>query len=163
MKRFAVTAAACAAAAGAVLAGGAPASADTPKKPYPDISRYTKLDFEGFQIDGKPGVWFSSPNGLNCGIWEDGSFGCTGSIPGAPAGTNQIGWFTGDTEPHYDSTAQLRFVAGGPQRVLPPNSFIKYGSTTCATTPANGVYCDGSYYAQFLVNPDASWLGNPGY
>lgn len=91
MKRVVVAAGVCAAVSGAVLAGRAPASADAPKKPYPDVSRYAKLDFEGFQIDGKPGVWFSSPTGLNCGIWDEGSFGCTEPIPGAPAGTNQIG------------------------------------------------------------------------
>ncbi len=160
MNRFLAAVGACAALSGAVLAGAAPVVADTPKKPYPDITRYAKLDFEGFQIDGKPGVWFSSPTGLNCGIWDDGSFGCTGPIPGAPAGTNQIGSFTGENISHFDNTAQPRFVAGGPQRVLPANSYISYKNVQCATTPANGIYCKGPYYQnQFLVTPDGSWLG----
>jgi hypothetical protein len=44
--------------------------------------------------------------------------------------------------------------------VLPANSFIEYKGAICATTPANGIYCNGhSYSNQFLVQPDGSWLG----
>ncbi|EUA74366.1 hypothetical protein I541_3743, partial [Mycobacteroides abscessus] len=82
----------------AISAGAAlPAAADPQKNPYPDTSKYAKLDFEGFRIADKPGLWFSTPFGLDLGIWEDSSFGCTGTIPGAPGGANQIGWFRGDS------------------------------------------------------------------
>ena len=164
VNRFVARLGACAAVSGAVLAAAGPAAADPPKKPYPDTSRYSKMDFEGFQIEDKPGVWFSSPTGLDCGIWDDGSFGCTGAIPGSPAGTNQIGWFRGDGAAHFDNTAQPRFSAGQAQRVLPANNYIEYAGAKCATAPDNGVYCfTGSPYpsngTQFLVNPTGSWLG----
>lgn len=138
-----------------------PGVASADKYPYPDLSRYAKLDFEGFQIDGKPGVWFSSPAGLDCGIWDDGSFGCTGAIPDAPAGTNQVGWFTGDQQPHFDNTDQPRFTAGQAQRVLPDGNYIAYKGAKCATV-GPGVFCEQSnqYYAKFLVSPGASFLGN---
>lgn len=161
INRLVATLGACSALAGALLTAG-PASADPPKKPYPDISRYSKMDFEGFQITDKPGVWFSSPTGLDCGIWDDGSFGCTGPIPGSPAGTNQIGWFRGDGAAHFDNTAQPRFSSGQAQRVLPANNYIEYKGAKCATTPDNGVYCTTGYTyseSQFLVNPTGSWLG----
>jgi hypothetical protein len=151
----------------AALPAAGPAVADPPKSdPYPDISRYVKLDSEGFALDGQPGVWFSTPTGLNCGITDGpgyGSFGCTGPIPGAPAGTNQIAWFSGDGDPRFDITGHPVFSAGVPQRVLPPGSYIDYQYSRCAVTPDNGVYCDGGKYpyatGRFLVTPTASWLG----
>ncbi|AMU71070.1 hypothetical protein PP298_12975 [Mycobacteroides abscessus] len=149
----------------AISAGAAlPAAADPQKNPYPDTSKYAKLDFEGFRIADKPGLWFSTPFGLDCGIWEDSSFGCTGTIPGAPGGANQIGWFRGDSAAHFDNTAQLRFSSGQAQRVLPANNYIELGSTRCATTPDNNVYCTGgsnyaSYTNQFMVSAGKTWLG----
>ncbi|ODR07811.1 hypothetical protein BHQ15_10255 [Mycolicibacillus koreensis] len=146
-------------AAGMAAVGWLPAAqADPP--PYPDISRYAKLDFEGFKLDNQPGIWFSSPTGLPCGIWDNGSFGCTGPIPGSPAGTNQVGWFPGDGLPHFDQTDQPRFAAGGPQRVLPANNYLEYHGVRCATTPDNGVYCTRNAPVSFLVTPQDSWLGS---
>lgn len=149
------------------VTAAAPALADPPKNPYPDTSKYAKLDFEGFRVADKPGLWFSTPFGLNCGIWEDGSFGCTGAIPGSPAGTNQVGWFSGDSAAHFDNTEQLRFSAGQPQRVLPANNYIELAGTRCATTPDNNVYCTrygassyASYTDQFMVSSTKTWLGS---
>ncbi|MEZ0365270.1 hypothetical protein ACAG26_16440 [Mycobacterium sp. pUA109] len=144
--------------AGLSVGVAAPASADPP--PYPDISRYAKVDFEGFKIANQPGVWFSSPFGLNCGIWDDSSFGCTGNIPGSPAGTNQIGWFSGDSAAHFDNTDQPRFSAGSAQRVLPANNYLEYSGSRCATTPDNAVYCVRYGNDKFMVSPTQSWLGS---
>ncbi|WP_078315733.1 hypothetical protein [Mycobacterium sp. D16Q16] len=144
-----------------------PAAADPPKDPYPDTSKYAKFDFEGFRIADKPGVWFSSTSGLSCGIWDDGSFGCNGVIPGAPAGTNQVGWFSGEGSAHFDNTEQIRFTSGEAQRVLPANNYIEYRNVRCATTPENHLYCGGAGSgkggysgARFLITPGKTWLGN---
>lgn len=152
--------------AGLAISVGAalPAAADPPKNPYPDTSKYAKLDFESFRIADKPGLWFSTPSGLECGIWEDGSFGCTGAIPGAPGGANQVGWFSGDSAAHFDNTGQPRFSSGQAQRVIPANNYIELGSARCATTPESNVYCvRGSSYAgnsdQFMVSSSKTWLG----
>lgn len=75
--------------------------------PYPDVNNATKFkqaDFEQFLRDDTDGAWFSTPRGLTCAIWIDGSFGCNGSFPGAPAGTNQVAWFPGDWRAHFDTT-----------------------------------------------------------
>ena len=136
--------------------------ADPPKSPYPDTSKYAKLDLERFKLADQPGVWFSAPFGLDCGIWDNGNFGCTGSIPGAPAGTNQIGWFTGDSAPHFDNTGQARFTSGQPQRVLPSNNYIEYAGTTCATTPQAQVFCTRGYATKFMISATQTWLGETG-
>lgn len=86
------------------LMGGSPMSVladpdiSADPNPYPDVNNATKFrqaDFEQFLRDDTDGAWFSTPRGLNCAIWIDGSFGCNGSFPGAPAGTNQVAWFPG--------------------------------------------------------------------
>lgn len=73
------------------LMGGSPMSAladpdiSADPNPYPDVNNATKFrqaDFEQFLRDDTDGAWFSTPRGLNCAIWIDGSFGCNGSFPG---------------------------------------------------------------------------------
>ncbi|MEU9806951.1 hypothetical protein [Mycobacterium sp. NPDC050853] len=158
----------------AVIAGAgvtATASADPKANPYPDINRYAKLDFEGFRVGSdNDNLWFSTPRGLNCGIWADGSFGCNGVMPGSPVGTNQIGWFLGDNQPHFDNTSTVRFVNPGglPQRLLPRNRYVELGKTVCAVTENDSVYCgwnarygNSSDQLQFIVGPDNSYLGAP--
>ena len=144
------------------LAPLAVAKPDEPKSPYPDITRYVKQDFEGYRVAGQRGVWFSTPSGLDCGIWEDGSFGCTGAIPDSPAGTNQIGWFTGDNAPHFDNTKQLRFSNedGEAQRVLPASNYLELGDSKCATTPDGGVFCTRNSYTQFLIVGDKTYIND---
>lgn len=157
-------------------------NAEPPKSPYPDTKGYAQVDIEAYRVgQDRDNVWFKTPFGLNCGIWADGSFGCTGAIPGAPAGTNQVGWFPGDYAAHFDETEQPRFTNpnGLPQPVLPRRSYIvssnlNSGSSetsTCAVTDNGSVYCfksgswkgaGGAYYSsQFIVGPSSSYLGAP--
>lgn len=122
---------------------------------YPDIAGYNIWDARGYVVAEHSGVWFSSPWGLNCGIWDEGDFGCTGIIPGAPTNANQIGWFDGDSAVHYDTTQELRFYTGQPQRPLLARTVIEYRGTTCATTPDMSVYCFRGPF-RFLVSPVGS-------
>lgn len=154
------------------VVNAAAASADPQANPYPDVSRYAKLDSEGFRLGSdSENLWFSTPRGLNCGIWADGSFGCNGPIPGSPAGTNQIGWFVGDGQPHFDNTSTVRFVnpAGLQQRLIPRNRYIELGKTVCAVSGNDSVYCGWTQYrygsssdaGQFIIGPDGTFLGAP--
>src|SRR5690625_4709528 len=91
-------------AVGLVLGAVAPANADpsddASASQYPEMDHitayYTQLEPDGFTIPGYPGVWFLSPSGLNCGIWDWGSFGCTGDSPGSPPGDNHMAWSHGN-------------------------------------------------------------------
>lgn len=81
-----------ASAIGLVLGTVAPAHADppggAPANPFPEMAHisawYDQFEPDRFFLADHPGVWFLSPSGLNCGIWDRGSFGCSGVIPGAP-------------------------------------------------------------------------------
>jgi len=110
-------------AAHAEPAGGP--SGGPPPSPFPDanlILRYYDLvRYDDYFTDSVGGVWFSTPLGLNCGIWDRGSFGCTGDIRGAPAGYEQhrLDHRT-DRTPLRPGTGSSVFPPGRAQRDLPP-------------------------------------------
>lgn len=141
-----------------------PASNDS-VPPYPELRYYTKIDAApyaqsdqpGVSLPDQPGYWFVTAQGLNCGIWFRGSFGCAGDIPGAPAGVHKIGWITGDARAHYDWTLATRFPPPRGSLTLPPLSFIDVGGTTCATTLDNSTYCERGPF-RFLITSTHTWL-----
>jgi hypothetical protein len=139
-------------------------SGGPPPSPFPDanlILRYYDLvRYADYFTDSVGGVWFSTPLGLNCGIWDRGSFGCTGDIRGAPPGTNNIGWITGQIEPRYDPALAVQFPPGRAQRDLPPHSYIEYNGTRCATMADSSTFCSHGPF-KFYVTPTQTWLGPP--
>ena len=138
-----------------------PASADP--QPYPDISRYARVDVEDYQMPFNPTnkVWFSTPWGLNCGMWDDGSFGCSGDIPGAPPGTTQLAWFSGGSSPKLSTTDRPGFLSGAEQPVLPIGTAIQYHGTTCGTLEDTSLYCSRYWESKFLISPTHTRFGPP--
>ena len=132
-----------------------PASAEVEYNPYPDIKWYEKPDPAQFSLPG--GLWFVAPTGHNCGIWGLGNFGCTGHIPGAPAGTSHIGWINGDRAVHYDWSMAVRFPPTLAQQPLPLRSKITHQGTTCAATPDGSTYCERGPL-RFVIEPTRTWL-----
>lgn len=136
---------------------------DTPiaPNPYPKdslvLTSYTRLDPAQFFIPGLYGVYFLSPTGLNCGIWLRGSFGCAGNLPGAPPGSDHIGWFNGDTTVHYDWAIRIGFPNVVAAQVLPPRSYVNWNETTCVITADNSTYCHRGMF-RFFVTPNATYL-----
>jgi hypothetical protein len=133
-----------------------PDSGDARPTPYPELQYFTEIDSAPYVLDNS-GVWFVTAQGLNCGIWWRGSFGCTGDIPGAPAGVHQIGWITGDTRVHYDWTMAIRFPPAQGSLSIPPLNYIKSEGTTCATTFDGSTYCERGPF-RFLITPTHTWL-----
>ncbi|MGU3650729.1 hypothetical protein [Mycolicibacterium sp. A43C] len=140
------------------VASGQPAEGDPASNPFPDIRYYQRADPVDFIQPG--GVWFIAPTGQNCGIWGLGSFGCTGTIPGAPSGTTHIGWIDGDRAVHYDWTMAVRFPATRAAVALPPRSSLTHRGTTCAATPDGRTYCERGPL-RFVLEPTRSWLSAP--
>jgi hypothetical protein len=133
-----------------------PDSGDARPNPYPELQYFTEIDSAPYVLDNS-GVWFVTAQGLNCGIWWRGSFGCTGDIPGAPAGVHQIGWITGDTRVHYDWTMAIRFPPAQGSLSIPPLNYITSEGTTCATTLDGSTYCERGPF-RFLITPTHTWL-----
>ncbi|MEZ0365011.1 hypothetical protein ACAG26_15115 [Mycobacterium sp. pUA109] len=151
----------------AVLAGGvvtvllqvgAPAAADPEPAtdPYPKLRYFTKIDAGPYRADDGR-YWFDTAQGLTCGIWFRGSFGCTGDIPGAPPNVRQIGWINGDTRVHYDWTMAVRFPQPRASLGIPPLNYIESDGTACGTTVDGSTYCERGPW-RMLITPDHTWL-----
>jgi len=144
-----------------------PASGDPAATPYPELRYFTEIDAAPYAVGDtpaadfpdQPGVWFVTAQGLSCGIWFRGSFGCTGDIPGAPAGITRIGWITGDTRVHYDWTLAIRFPPTPSQGLMtiPPLTYITSEGTTCATTLDGSTYCERGPF-RFMITSTHTWL-----
>lgn len=167
-SRWAMVAGLCVAMTSLVPAGGAHAAPDAAGQPgpnYPDLRYYTQIDSApyaqsdpaGVTLPNQAGYWFTTPQGLNCGIWFRGSFGCSGAIPGAPGNVHQIGWITGDTRVHYDWTLATRFPPTQGSRTIPSLSYISVDGTMCATTIDNSTYCERGPW-RLLISTDRTWL-----
>jgi hypothetical protein len=143
---------------GSATALADPAPPEAAPDPFPDIRYYDDVDANSFALPG--GVWFISPTGQNCGIWGLGSFGCAGQLPGAPPGTNHIGWVDGDRAVHYDWSVAVRFPPTQAQQPLPPRSKITHEGTTCAATPDGRTYCERGPM-RFVIEPTKTWLTAP--
>jgi hypothetical protein len=132
--------------------------------PYPKgdliLTSYDRIAADQFFTASNEGVWFLSPLGLNCGIWDRGSFGCVGDIPGAPPGTTRIGWVNGNIETRYDANdplLRIQFPPGQAEQTLPPRSYVLYNGTRCATMADNSVYCERGPF-RFFITPTQTWL-----
>ncbi len=134
--------------------------------PYPELRYFTETDaapynlstVPGASLPDQPGYWFTTAQGLNCGIWFRGSFGCDGVIPGAATDVRRIGWITGDTRVHYDWTLATRYPSGRRGgATIAPLSFIDVEGTRCATTNDLSTYCVRGP-ARFLVTATHTWM-----
>ncbi|MGE2690114.1 hypothetical protein [Mycolicibacterium pulveris] len=131
-----------------------------PPEPWPNIRFYDPADLTPYAFAGVDGVWFLAPTGQNCGIWGRGSFACSGQIPGAPPGTQALGWVTGDRAMHYDWSVPLRMPPTRAHTTLAPRTYIEHQGTTCAVTADAHTYCERGPL-RFLITPDGSWLTPP--
>lgn len=151
-------------------AGHADPSGGASPSPYPNLAimmrtydRHEADEFftatQNFTASGNV-LWFQAPGGLNCSIWDRGSFGCTGDIRGAPPGTTHIGWVNGNLVVRHDPLLSLQFPPGQAERPLPPRSYVSYLETTCGVMPDSSTYCVRGPY-QFLITPTQTWLSPP--
>ncbi|MCX2930591.1 hypothetical protein ORI20_09910 [Mycobacterium sp. CVI_P3] len=140
--------------------------ADPPRvpSPYPDdnlvLRLYERVKYDDYFTASAGGVWFTTPLGLNCGIWDRGSFGCTGDIRGAPPGTTNIGWVNGNIVTRYDWLLGVQFPSGRGQRELPVRSYIEYNGTRCATMADTSTFCSRGPF-KFFITPTQTWLSPP--
>ena len=142
-----------------LIGGAAVAGADPGAAPeiYPELRYFTKIDPVAYEQPDGQGYWFVTPQGLNCGIWFRGSFGCSGSIPGADTGVDKIGWVTGDARVHYDWTLATRFPQGQGAATIPPLSYIEAEGTRAGTTVDGSTYFERGPW-RLLLAPDHTWL-----
>lgn len=144
-----------------MIVSAVPSQAEPSRNPFPDMDDittwYDQRPPHEFFLADRPGVWFLTPSGLNCGIWVWGSFGCTGDIPGTPPGDNHIAWYNGNRAVHHGWTAAIQFPPGQAVRTLPPRNYVTYESTSCAITPDGNTYCQHGAN-KFFITPQGTWF-----
>lgn len=131
--------------------------------PYPAayliLDYYDKVKYDDYFTSSSGGVWFSTPLGLNCGIWDRGAFACQGDIRGAPGITN-VGWVSGQIRMRTDPSFVVLTPPGRSQRELAPRSYIEYNGTRCATMADTSTYCSRGPF-RFFITPTRTWLSPP--
>jgi hypothetical protein len=146
-----------------LLGAAAPASAVPAQSPYPDTAQYQRIvDLERFKVTDQGGIWFTTPEGRYCGIGDDGSYGCSGDLPGVPPGENEVGWFPGDPFPRLYHTDEPRFASGTRQMLLVGQTYVEYRGSRCAVTMESGIYCihGDEPNSQIMVTSYTTWRGS---
>ena len=149
-------------ACGAVI-GSAAAPAVADRTSYPDISAYASVGgLQKFRLVDTDGVWFTTPVGLKCAIGDDGSYGCSGVLPGTPNGDNEIGWFPGDSLPRLYHTDTPKFALVSRQSIVNPLSVLAYHGSRCAVDEEGSVYCINGDNAdsQIMVTARMTYRGS---
>lgn len=109
---------------------------------YPDTSGYQHdRNLRKFAAVDHDGVWLTTPLGLRCGMDPSGGYGCSGELPGAPPGVNEVAWFPGDPSPRLYPTDTPHFDSGRAQTILFMRQYIEYRGSRCAIDHEAAVYC----------------------
>jgi hypothetical protein len=109
------------------------------------------------------GRWFSfaGPAGVICTLDNlNGDYGCSGPLPGAPAGVNLVsGGPTG--APAFSTTTEPSLYAGpaGAVKPLMPNTRLSYRQVSCGVDAAGVVACYNSRdQVGFVVSPTTTYI-----
>ncbi|MEZ0365010.1 hypothetical protein ACAG26_15110 [Mycobacterium sp. pUA109] len=143
-----------------------PAQATADPIAYPDITGYEGAGgLQKFLVADRDGVWFATPTGMLCGIGDDGSYGCSGQIPGANHYENEIGWFPGHSAPRAYHADEPRFDSGVRQHILTTEHRLFYRGSTCAVTLEGRLYCihgDDAASQMLLITNKGTYVGGHG-
>lgn len=147
-----------------------PATAAPDAGPYPDTTGYRPVsDIQNYRVIDEAGIWLTTPLGLRCGIDDDGSYGCSGDLPGAGSAA-EVAWFVGDLFPRLYPVPDGRFRFSSPaaQSILPRETSISYRGSRCAVTGDSGIYCihGDDLDSQILVTSGTVYRGTnalPGF
>lgn len=151
--------------ASAAIAVAGSASADptpTPAPVLPNVNAYTPISPVDYTTMGGNWYAFAGPPGVICVInKQNGGYGCSGPLPGAPGGANLIsGGAFG--EPGFSTTGGPIFDAAGEVKSLPPNTRIGFRDVSCGVDGAGVVACVNTRdQVGFVVGPTATFTSGP--
>ena len=149
-------------AAGAGVAGPATAWADpdpAPPPPIPDVNQYTPLNPADYAANGGKWYAFAGPPGVVCILDNlNGDYGCSGPLPGAPAGVNLVsGGPVG--APTFSTTDKPIFAAAGEVKTMPPNTRLSFRQVSCGVDDVGAVACFNSRdQVGFVVSPTGTYI-----
>lgn len=149
-------------AVGAGVAGSATSWAEpdpAPAPPIPNVNAYTPLNPADYTANRGRWYAFAGPPGVVCILDNlNGDYGCSGLLPGAPAGVNLVsGGPVG--APTFATTTEPLFAAAGEVRALPPNTRLSFRQVSCGVDDTGTVACFNSRdQVGFVVGPTGSYI-----
>lgn len=158
LKSFLVTAVA----AGTGLIGAASATAEPAPAPVlPNVSGFLPLNPADYSVNGGKWLAFAGPAGVTCVLDVlAGNYGCSGPLPGAPEGVNQVSG--GPDGPPVFGTSNAPYAAAGPVRPLPPNTRLTYRFIYCGADDTGTVAClNTKDQVGFAVSPTSTFIKLP--
>lgn len=147
--------------AGAPAAGADPAPAPAPAlPPIPNVMSYMPVNPADYTVNGGKWFGFAGPAGVVCVLDSfSGEYGCSGPLPGAPAGVNLVSAGPSGA-PTFGTTPQPKYEAAGKVRPLPPNTRLTYRQTACGVDADGVVACLNSRdQVGFVVGPTSTYIG----
>lgn len=133
--------------------------APVPAPQIPDVNQYTPRSPADYAIPGTSWYAFAGPPGVTCVInRQNGDYGCSGALPGAPDGANLVS--AGPTgPPRYSTTERPLFSFAGAVKPLPPNTRLSFREVSCGVDGIGAVACVNSRdQVGFVVGPAGSHI-----
>lgn len=123
------------------LPAAAAADPDPLPPPLPDVNSYRALDPADYAAMGGSVYAFAGPAGVTCVLNRlNGGYGCSGPLPGAPAGVNLVsGGPVG--APTFATADRPIFSAAGDVTPLPPGTRLSFRDISCGTDGAGVLAC----------------------
>lgn len=127
------------------VAAGLPALADADpdasSPPLPDVNSYPALNPADYAAMGGSVYAFAGPAGVTCVLNRlNGGYGCSGPLPGAPAGVNLVsGGPVG--APAFAAADRPIFAAAGDVAPLPPGTRLSFRDVSCGADGAGVLAC----------------------
>lgn len=148
------------------MASASLASADpdpAPAPPIPNVNAYMPVNPADYTTNKGRWFAFAGPAGVVCTLDNlNGDYGCSGPLPGAPAGVNLVsGGPTG--APAFSTTTEPSLYAGpaGAVKALPPNTRLSYRQVSCGIDDAGVVACFNSRdQVGFVVGPTNTYIND---
>jgi hypothetical protein len=153
------------AAGAAVMGVPGVAAADPDPAPapvLPNVNAYKPVSPVDYTVLGGNWYAFAGPAGVICVLdRQNGSYGCSGALPGAPGGANLVsGGPSG--EPGFSSTGASIYAAAGDVKPLAPNTRLSFRDISCGVDGGGTVACvNGHDQVGFVVGPGGSFTSGP--
>lgn len=143
---------------GPAFASPGPDPAPAPP-PLPNVNAYTPVSPVDYTVNNGRWYAFAGPAGVVCILSRaNGDYGCSGPLPGAPAGANLVS--AGPVgAPTFSTTPAPLFGAAGSARSLPPNTRLSFREVSCGVDAAGAVACVNSRdQVGFVVGPAGTFI-----
>ena len=148
--------------AGTGLLGAATAGAQPDPGPtFPNVGAFMPVNPADYTVNGGRWLGFAGPAGVVCvmDVFK-GDYGCSGPLPGAPQGANQVS--AGPNGAPAFATSTDPYAAVGPVKPLPPNTRLTYRFIFCGADDTGAVACLNSKdQVGFVVGPNGTFIKLP--